>query len=778
MNEKEMNLAILYALYKAAEEAFNYCNLKPGNYTAAELARMEKGKEKKKGLKWKDEAKRNELRTVTVGAFTCSFPLCQSFALVVKFERLCSVGKAKQKTFARKDSTEPVCASVTVEVNKNYKSLADYAEDSKGLRPVLQCVCLDVVTGRAVATDGHVMRIMPIAPISTDGTREGLRPLVNADVWRNMCEKAGKEGAELCCNLVEGSDGEKWICECCGLTSEVYAGKYPDYIKVVPEVSPSHVLRLTQESLRALKSLIKGVKGKKDITSISHEEGGCNITVTCEHEGKKNTVVLPCLVTPGESYTIYTNAKAWYKDFKDFAMYIGRSNNRPQVLVDGNALTLVMPLLPEDATLYNIDYTDGVSPFALAGLDCRPLDGATGKEEAPEGVTCAIEQESTKDISNETSDNNMNELKADKKSIEPESVETVESVEAITDAVQPMEGTRQTTTAVKTLEDAQERPKELPLRISEAINRALDGEDETFIALRKAIILYHLNTPIYLLVGLQPLMLQAIDYDAKADTFTFKSEYGKIYYKCRARVQRWGYVHLQKDFKRVQIITEGLYKSIKNKDRKILSDIYPELLNILDALEASTKQPDETQAAMKQGTAKEIAAQPEAKETTVKAKKERKAVTPLEREAKKFTFEKVGIKAGDVLNFVDGTEVVAEDDKKVIYEGKTYTLSGFCKSFMPERMRNKANAYRGCEYFYKDGVRLGKLFKSYLKTLEADGEHQNTSEKAVCSTVKPSKKTKRIVTPNEKENTAETKQIGFWSKLLRKAHRFAACFSL
>lgn len=621
MNEKEINLAILYALYKAAEEAFVFCDVKPGNYTAAELARMEKGKEKKKGLKWKDEAKRNELRPVTVGAFTCSFPLCQSFALVIKFERLCGVGKAKQKTFTRKDRVKNVCASVTVEVNKYYKSLADYAEDSKGLRPVLQCVCLDVVNGRAVATDGHVMRIMPISPISTDGTREGLRPLVNADVWRNMCEKAGKEGAELCCNLVEGSDGEKWICECCGLTSEVYAGKYPDYIKVIPEVSPSHVLCLDSESLRALKSLIKGVKGKEDITTISHEEGGCNITVTCEHDGKKNAVVLPCLVTPGESYTIYTNAKAWYKDIKDFAMYIGRSNNRPQVLVDGNALTLVMPLLPEDATLYNIEYTDGVSPFTLAGLDCRPLDGATGKEEATDGVTCAIEQqpqktESAKDISNEKN-NNMTELKPDKKAVEPETVETVESVEAITDDVPPMDETTETE-----------------------------------------------------------------------------------------------------------------------------------------------------------------AAQPEAKATTVKAKKERKAVTPLEREAKKFTFEKVGIKAGDVLNFVDGTEVVAADDNKVIYEGKTYTLSGFCKSFMPERMRNKANAYRGCEYFYKDGVRLGKLFKSYLKTLEADGEHQNTSEKAVCSTVKPSKKTKRIVTPNEKENTTETKQIGFWSKLLRKAHRFAACFSL
>ena len=87
----------------------------------------------------------------------------------------------------------------------------------------------------------------------------------------------------------------------------------------------------------------------------------------------------------------------------------------------------------------------------------------------------------------------------------------------------------------------------------------------------------------------------------------------------------------------------------------------------------------------------------------------------LDADMKKFTFDKVGVKAGDVLTFVDGTEVIAAEDNKVSFCGELFTLSGFCKEFMPSDKRTKSNAYRGCDYFYKDGVKLGKLLKEYQK---------------------------------------------------------------
>lgn len=97
-------------------------------------------------------------------------------------------------------------------------------------------------------------------------------------------------------------------------------------------------------------------------------------------------------------------------------------------------------------------------------------------------------------------------------------------------------------------------------------------------------------------------------------------------------------------------------------------------------------------------------------------------------DSRKFTFAAVGVKSGDKITFVDGTEVVVAEDNKVAYLGKEYTLSGFCKQFMPEEKRNKSNSYRGCVFFYKDGVKLEKIFKDTLKDKECEAEQVATVE--------------------------------------------------
>lgn len=86
--------------------------------------------------------------------------------------------------------------------------------------------------------------------------------------------------------------------------------------------------------------------------------------------------------------------------------------------------------------------------------------------------------------------------------------------------------------------------------------------------------------------------------------------------------------------------------------------------------------------------------------------------------SRKFTFSAIGMQPGDKLTFVDGKEVVAVDNNKVAYEGSTYTLSGFCTTFMPDEKRNKSNSYRGCAFFYRDGVKLEKLFNDALEANE------------------------------------------------------------
>lgn len=104
-----------------------------------------------------------------------------------------------------------------------------------------------------------------------------------------------------------------------------------------------------------------------------------------------------------------------------------------------------------------------------------------------------------------------------------------------------------------------------------------------------------------------------------------------------------------------------------------------------------------------------------AKDTSVAKVDAPANVVPLNKSSNKFSFDAVGVNVGDALTFIDGTEVIAAEDNKVSFCGELFTLSGFCKEFMPDDKRTKSNSYRGCAFFFKDGVKLEKLFKDAQK---------------------------------------------------------------
>lgn len=107
---------------------------------------------------------------------------------------------------------------------------------------------------------------------------------------------------------------------------------------------------------------------------------------------------------------------------------------------------------------------------------------------------------------------------------------------------------------------------------------------------------------------------------------------------------------------------------------------------------------------------KECATEDKTEQTNKSAK-----VVPLDKPSNKFSFDAIGVNVGDALTFIDGTEVIAAEDNKVSFCGELFTLSGFCKEFMPDEKRTKSNSYRGCAFFFKDGVKLEKLFKDAQK---------------------------------------------------------------
>lgn len=114
-------------------------------------------------------------------------------------------------------------------------------------------------------------------------------------------------------------------------------------------------------------------------------------------------------------------------------------------------------------------------------------------------------------------------------------------------------------------------------------------------------------------------------------------------------------------------------------------------------------------------------------EITTPAVSEKKAASSSKRnpvdDSRKFTFAAIGIKPGSVITFIHGgQQVITTEDNRVEYQGKVYTLSGFCKEFMPDDRRNKANSYRGCAFFAYKGVKLDKMFKEALKVKPCENE--------------------------------------------------------
>ena len=130
-------------------------------------------------------------------------------------------------------------------------------------------------------------------------------------------------------------------------------------------------------------------------------------------------------------------------------------------------------------------------------------------------------------------------------------------------------------------------------------------------------------------------------------------------------------------------------------------------------------------------------------------------VVPLDKSSNKFSFDAIGVNVGDKLTFIDGTEVIAAGNNKIIFCGELFTLSGFCKEFMPDEKRTKSNAYRGCAFFFKDGVKLEKLFKEQQKSLVSSKEE-----------IAAEKCTERTITPSAKENVSERKETASTAKVV------------
>lgn len=170
-------------------------------------------------------------------------------------------------------------------------------------------------------------------------------------------------------------------------------------------------------------------------------------------------------------------------------------------------------------------------------------------------------------------------------------------------------------------------------------------------------------------------------------------------------------------------------------------------------------------------------------ETKVDAPDAPAKIVPLDKHSNKFSFDAIGVNVGDTLAFVDGTEVIAAEDNKVSFCGELFTLSGFCKEFMPDEKRTKSNSYRGCAFFFKDGVKLEKLFKEQQKKSLVSKEEiaavpDDTLDSVPNEHLASEKCTEQTITPPTKENVSERKETTSTAKVVAISIGVPSCLDI
>ena len=176
---------------------------------------------------------------------------------------------------------------------------------------------------------------------------------------------------------------------------------------------------------------------------------------------------------------------------------------------------------------------------------------------------------------------------------------------------------------------------------------------------------------------------------------------------------------------------------------------------------------------------KECATEKKTEQTNKTAK-----VVPLDKSSNKFSFDAIGVNVGDTLTFIDGAEVIAAENNKIIFCGELFTLSGFCKEFMPDNKRTKSNTYRGCAFFFKDGVKLEKLFKEQQKKSLVSSKEEiaavpdDTLDSVPNEHLASEKCTERTIIPLAKENVSEHKETASTAKVVAISIGVPSCLDI
>ena len=347
MSDKEINMAILnklydiaFAVWKKMAKVADY-----GSYTASEIAKM-LGKE----FCLSNEQNEDEKTTVSVGTYTCSFPLKNIFYFVSVFEKIASVGR-NAKQFVFEESGE-LLGKATFEVSKGMSELCKFVADDE-LRPVMNYIILDAANNCLVASDGKKLLSFPAKVLEHYGDLSNFyispkkfalmcKKMKNGEVYNVTATKESVNGKE--CNKLEFE----------GITSNIgYIGRYPNWKSVFPKVSNELVLHFDKNAWNEIKKFCKVAK-KDGANTISMHGLSGESKITLSYDDCKRELAIENKLQHTIDDVSFMIKSIVAFDSVD-TLYLGMSSSHAEVAT--NSLGNIYLLMPAvyDGRGYSID---------------------------------------------------------------------------------------------------------------------------------------------------------------------------------------------------------------------------------------------------------------------------------------------------------------------------------------------------------------------------------------------------------------------------------------
>lgn len=389
MSDKEMNLAILNKLYEIAFAVWDKMAKVAdyGSYTASEIANKVN-----KEFCFSNEQNEDEKTTVSVGTYTCSFPLKNVFYFVSVFEKLASVGK-NAKQFVFEESGE-LLGKVTFELSKGMSELCKFVADDE-LRPVMNYIILDAANNCLVASDGHKLLSFPTKVLEHSGDLSNF--YINPKKFALMCKKMKKGEVYSVTATKESVNGKECNkLEFDGITSNIgYIGRYPNWKSVFPKVSSELALHFDKNAWNEIKKFCKVAK-KDGANTISLHGLSGESKITLSYDDCKRELAIENKLQHTIDDVSFMIKSIIAFDSVD-TLYLGKSSSHAAVATNslGN-IYLLMPAVYEDRgysidtryVTFDIDVLEERTNEPTEDVIPAKVDNVTTKEKE-----CATEEE-------------------------------------------------------------------------------------------------------------------------------------------------------------------------------------------------------------------------------------------------------------------------------------------------------------------------------------------------------------------------------------------------